>query len=220
MKTILILLLLLCQRGFSQRIILDRDHLKAVMENNAARISAELFHIGSLEDINGRQKEISRNLGAVILTEQLIFSSLTQVDQGLKSAMAVRQIGQLSLEIISESRAVLGQAAAAPYLLAFAEATCRQLSDRGLKLAGEVSVLILKEGKDLLIDFAKRDALLKKISLELKTIRALLFSIKKCMYWARVKGVLHSVNPFGGFVNTDKRMVENLLLDLKTLKQK
>jgi len=220
MKTILCLLLLLCQQGFSQQIVLDRGHLKSVVENNAIRISAELSHADRLEKINSGLGQIKLNMGAVILTEELIFRSLTQVDQGLKSAMAIKQIGEVSLDILSESRAVLKVASQAPYLLLFAQATCQQMADRGVRLAEEVSSLVLKERSDLLMDFSKRDALLGKISLELKTIRALLYSIKKCMYWARVNGLLHSVNPFGGFINTDKRMVENLLLNLKTLKEK
>jgi len=220
MKTILFVLLLLCHNGFSQRIVLDRGHLKSVVENNAVRISSELIHGERLEQINSGLGQIKLNMGAVILTEELIFRSLTQVDQGLKSAMAVKQIGEVSLEILSESRAVLKAASQAPYLLLFAQATCQQMADRGVKLAGEVSSVVLKERSDLLMDFSKRDALLGKISLELKTIRALLYSIKKCMYWAKINGLLHTVNPFGGFINTDKRMVENLLLNLKSLKEK
>jgi hypothetical protein len=216
----LFLLLLLSQRGFPQRIVIDRGHLAAVMENNAVRLSAELSHQQNLRDIDEALKAVHVNLGAVIFTEQLVYRSMTEVDQGLKSAMAVRQISALSLEIISESRGILALAVSAPHLLLFAEQTTRQMSGRGASLATEVAGLVLKEREDLLLDFGKRDALLKKISLELKTIRALLFSIKKCMYWAKARGLLHSVNPYAGFINTDKRMVENLLLNYKTLKQK
>jgi hypothetical protein len=208
----LFLLLLLSQRSFPQRIVIDRGHLAAVMENNAVRLSAELSHQQNLRDIDEALKAVHVNLGAVIFTEQLVYRSMTEVDQGLKSAMAVRQISALSLEIISESRGILALAVSTPHLLLFAE--------QATSLATEVAGLVLKEREDLMLDFGKRDALLKKISLELKTIRALLFSIKKCMYWAKARGLLHSVNPYAGFINTDKRMVENLLLNYKTLKQK
>jgi hypothetical protein len=216
----LFLLLLLSQRSFPQRIVLDRAHLSTVVENNAVRLSTELSHQQNLHAIHEALNAVQVNLGAVIFTEQLIFRSLAEVDQGLKSAMAVRQISALSLEIIAESRGILALAASAPHLLLFAEQTTRLMSGRGTRLATEVADLVLKERGDLLLDFGKRDALLKKISLELKTIRALLFSMKKCMYWAKAKGLLRSVNPFAGFINTDKRMVENLLLNYKTLKQK
>jgi len=221
MKAILLFFLLLgALVSTAQRIVLDRGHLKSVTENNLARISAELSHGRALQDIDDRLGEIHLNLGSVILTERLIYRSLTQVDQGLKNAMALRQIGELSLEIITQSREVLTMASSAPHLLLFAERTCAQMAARGTRLVGEVSALVLKEGPDLLLDFSKRDALLKKISLELKTIRALLFSIKKCMYWAKINGIWRSANPFSGFINTDKRTVENLLLSYKILKKK
>ncbi|WP_316824757.1 hypothetical protein [Pedobacter miscanthi] len=220
MKIWPLLLLLIAQAASAQRIIIDRGHLKAVLENNAARLSAEQGYQHGLGETGSALKDIQLNLSAVILTEQLIYNSLAQVDQGLKSALAVRQIGSLTLEILSAGRQVVSQAASSPQLLPFAEQTCRQLAGRGIRLADEVSALVLKEGENVLMDFGKRDALLKKISLELKTIRALLYSMQKCMYWAARRGLLRLVNPFSGFVNTDKRMVENLLLNYKTIRKK
>lgn len=221
MKLILLLFALSCStRVLAQRIVLDRRHFAIVNENNAVRLSAELSHQSDLREITSHLKDIQLNLTGVILTEQLIYASLTQVENGLKSAYALRQIAELSLEIIAESKEVLDAARSSPALLLFAQTNCQQLEGRGVKLVQEVSTVVMREGENLLMDYASRDSLLKKISLELKTIRALLYSIKKCMYWAKVNGMLKTANPFKSFINTDKRMVENLLLNYKTLKTK
>jgi len=221
MKLILLLFALSCStRVLAQRIVFDRLHFAIVNENNAVRLSAELSHQSDLREITSHLKDIQLNLTGVILTEQLIYASLTQVENGLKSAFALRQIGELSLEIITESKEVLDAARSSPALLLFAQTNCQQLEGRGIRLVQEVSTVVMREGENLLMDYASRDALLKKISLELKTIRALLYSIKKCMYWAKVNGMLKTANPFKSFINTDKRMVENLLLNYKTLKTK
>jgi len=221
MKLLLLLFGLgLATQALAQRIVFDRRHFSIVNENNAVRLSAELAHQSDLREITTQFKQIQLNLAGVILTEQLIYACLTQVENGLKSAQALRGIGELSAEIIAESNAVLDAARSSPALLLFAQGTCTQLRDRGLRLVQQVSAVVIKEGENLLMDYASRDQLLKKISLELKTIRALLYSIKKCMYWAKVNGMLKTVNPYKGFINTDKRMVENLLLNLKTLKRK
>jgi len=217
-KLLLLLLMTLSIKAKAQRVVLDRNHLAIVIENNAARLSAELAHQNRLEGLNSRLKQIQLNLDGVILTEALIYSSLSQLDQGMKSLSALTQIGGLSLEIITEAKSVISSASSSPALLLFAQQSCNQLATRGVSLASEVNTIILKEGQNLLMDYEKRDALLKKISLELKTIRALLYSINKCMYWAKINGVFRSANPFRGFINTDKRMVENLLLNYKTLK--
>lgn len=221
MKLILLLLALSFNlQATAQRIVFDRRHFAIVNENNAVRLSAELRHQSDLRAITSQFKQIQLNLAGVILTEQLIYASLTQVENGLKSAWALRQIGQLSAEIIAESKGVLNAARSSPALLLFAQASCEQLRDRGFRLVQQVSAVVIKERENLLMDYARRDQLLKKISLELKTIRALLYSIRKCMYWAKVNGMLKTVNPYKGFINTDKRMVENLLFNLKTLKRK
>lgn len=221
MKLILLLFALsFSTRVLAQRIVFDRRHFAIVNENNAVRLSAELSHQSDLREITSHLKDIQLNLTGVILTEQLIYASLTQVENGLKSAYALRQIGELSLEIFTESKEVLDAARSSPALLLFAQTNCQQLEGRGVKLVQEVSRVVMREGENLLMDYASRDALLKKISLELKTIRALLYSIKKCMYWAKVNGMLKTANPFKSFINTDKRMVENLLLNYKTLKRK
>lgn len=221
MKLILLFFALSCSTCvLAQRIVFDRRHFEIVSENNAVRLSAELSHQSDLREITSHLKDIQLNLTGVILTEQLIYAALTQVENGLKSAYALRQIGELSLEIIAESKEVLDAARSSPALLLFAQTNCQQLEGRGLKLVQEVSAVVMREGENLLMDYASRDALLKKISLELKTIRALLYSIKKCMYWAKINGMLQTANPFKSFINTDKRMVENLLLNYKTLKRK
>lgn len=221
MKLILLLLVLSFNlQATAQRIVFDRRHFAIVNENNAVRLSAELAHQSDLRAITSHFKQIQLNLAGVILTEQLIYASLTQVENGLKSARVLRQIGQLSAEIIAESNGVLDAARSSPALLLFAQGSCEQLRDRGLRLVQQVSAVVIKEGENLLMDYASRDQLLKKISLELKTIRALLYSIKKCMYWAKVNGMLKTINPYKDFINTDKRMVENLLFNLKTLKRK
>jgi len=221
MKLILLLFALsFSTRVLAQRIVFDRRHFAIVNENNAVRLSAELSHQSDLREITSHLKDIQLNLTGVILTEQLIYASLTQVENGLKSAYALRQIAELSLEIFTESKEVLDAARSSPALLLFVQTNCQQLEGRGVKLVQEVSTVVMREGENLLMDYASRDALLKKISLELKTIRALLYSIKKCMYWAKVNGMLQTANPFKSFINTDKRMVENLLLNYKTLKRK
>lgn len=221
MKPILLLIALsVSAQALAQRIVFDRRHFAIVNENNAVRLSAELAHQSDLREITAQFKQIQLNLAGVILTEQLIYACLTQVENGLKSTQALRQIGQLSAEIIAESSTVLDAAPSSPALLLFAQQSCAQLKERGFRLVQQVSAVVIKEGENLLMDYASRDQLLKKISLELKTIRALIYSIKKCMYWAKVNGMLKTVNPYKGFINTDRRMVENLLFNLKTLKRK
>ena len=204
---------------FAQRVVFDRDHFNIVNENGAVRLAAENTYHGYLSNINKRLSDINVNLSAVVTVQSIILSSLNQVDQGLKSALAVRQIGSLVSEIAMESTEMIEMAKSDPHLLLFAETVSRQLRDRGINLFSEVSAFVLKEGEDVLMDFEKRDALLKKIALELRVIRALVFSMKKSIYWAKANGLLRSLNPYQGFINQDLRLGSDVLFKSKLLKQ-
>jgi len=211
MKILFVFSLLLWFRSSAQTVVFDREHLSIVNQNGFARISGELTHNLWAESIQRKLSDININLSSVVLVQDIILKSLTQVDQGLKSALAVKQIGELCSEIYSSSGDMIEVARSNPALLLFAESVANQAKNRGLKLLSEVSELVLKEGDNVLMDYEKRDALLKKIALELRVIRALVFSMEKSMYWAKVKGILKSVNPFQGFINRDQQLVNSIL---------
>ncbi|MFC4143536.1 hypothetical protein ACFSNA_02510 [Pedobacter mendelii] len=206
-------------QAYAQRVIFDRGHFNIVNENGAVRLAAENTYHSYLSNINNRLSDIDLNLSAVVTVQSIILSSLSQVDQGLKSALAVRQIGSLVAEIAMESNEMIEMAKSDPHLLLLAEAVSQQLRDRGINLFSEVSTFVLKEGENVLMDFEKRDALLKKIALELRVISALVFSMKKSMYWAKTNGLLRSLNPYQGFINQDLRLGNDILFKSKLLKQ-
>ncbi|WP_431294505.1 hypothetical protein [Pedobacter sp. P26] len=215
----MVLLLALTFSVQAQRLVFDRGHFAIVNENGTIRLAAENTYGNYQNTINNRLSDINVNLGAVVMVQSLILSSLREVDQGLKSAIAVRQIGNLVAEITLESNGMLAMARSDPHLLLFAEDVARQVKNRGIGLFSEVSSFVLKEGENVLMDFEKRDALLKKIALELRVIRALVFSMKKSMYWAKMNGLLHSLNPYQDFINQDLRTADDILFKSKLLKQ-
>lgn len=216
---LIILSFALCLSAHSQRVVFDRGHFAIVNENGAVRLAAENAYGNYHSTINNRLSDININLGAVVMVQHLILSSLREVDQGLKSAIAVRQIGSLVAEITSESNGMIAMARSDPHLLLFAEDVASQVKNRGIGLFSEVSSFVLKEGENVLMDFEKRDALLKKIALELRVIRALIFSMKKSMYWAKMNGVFHSLNPYQDFINQDLRLTNDILFKSKLIKR-
>lgn len=219
MKNIILpFLLALAISGFGQRVVFDRNHFNIVNENGAVRLAAENTHNSYLNTINNRLNDINVNLSSVVLVQNMILSSLAQVDGALRHAIAVRQIGEICDDIFSESNELVQMARDNPALLLFAEDVARQLKDRGVRLATEVSSFVLKEGENVLMDFEKRDALLKKIALELRVMRALVFSMKKSMYWARVNGILKTANPFRFYINQDKWLVDEIIRKYNLLK--
>ena len=211
--------LALLNYSYAQQVIFDREHFSIVNQNGLARLSAELALQSSYNRIKADLDDIEINIGSLILTEQLIFSSLTQVDQGLKSGLMIQDISQLLNEIYQQSSELVSYASSRPELLLFAERFSKQLKTRGVNLLTQVSDHILAEKADLLMNAEKRDALLRKISLELRLIRSLVFSMRKSMFWAAQRSLISQVNPFKGFLNIDKRMVDQIISRYKTLKK-
>ncbi|MFD1771358.1 hypothetical protein [Sphingobacterium suaedae] len=192
-------------------IIIDPKHLAIVNENGAVRLASENMHNSMLSNIRKNIDDIHLNISAVALVQRLIHRSLTEVDQALKSGKAVVQLSRLINDIVSQSGKMLEIAKDQPLLILFAEGLARDLKERGMQLASEVSSFILKEGSSVLMDFQKRDQLLAKVILELKVMRALLYSMERAMQWAKTNGMLRSANPFKDFINKDRRKAEEIL---------
>ncbi len=203
----------------AQSVVFDPEHFAIVNENGAVRLAAENTHNNYLNTIRIRLDDINLNISSVVLVQTLIHNSLTQVNQALKSGIAATQIVQISSDIVRESNAMIAIASSEPYLLLFAEDVARQMKSRGITLVSEVSAFVLKEGSNVLMDYEKRDALLRKIILELKVMRALCYSMGRSMYWAKVNGVLKTANPYRNFVNQDARMADDIIRNYQLLKQ-
>ena len=203
----------------AQSIVFDPGHFAIVNENGLARLAAENTHNNYLNIIRNRLDDINLNISSVVMVQNLIRNSLTQVNQALKSGIAATQVVQISSEIVQESNAMIAIASSEPYLLLFSEDVARQMKSRGINLVSEVSAFVLKEGGNVLMDYEKRDALLRKVILELKVMRALCYSMGRSMYWAKMNGVLKTANPYRDFINQDTRMADDIIRNYQLLKE-
>lgn len=159
--------------------ISDTRHLAIVNENAAVRYAAEATHNSYLSTINQKIDDIKINISSVILVQDMVYRSLAEVNSALRAGLTVRQIGGIASEIIRECDLMVKTARNSPHLLLFAEDVAAHMKSRGVNLAMEVSDFILKEGSNVLMDYEKRDALLRKIVLELRVMRALAFSMHR-----------------------------------------
>ncbi len=170
-----------------------------------------------MNNIRNSLDDININVSSVVMVQTMIHNSLAQVNRALKSGIALVQIGEISIEIIQESNAMIDIAGNEPYLLLFAEDVARQMKTRGINLVSEVSAFVLKEGGNVLMDYEKRDILLRKIILELKVMRALCYSMGRSMYWAKTNGVLKTANPYRNFINQDVQKAREIISNINAL---
>ena len=217
---IIIFCLLFSSLGICQtpiQLIYDAGHLKEINENALVRLSAENQKNAILEQIHSKTNDIQLNLSSVSLTQQIIHQAFTTVDQAIKSSKMVLEIYAVSKQIIDLSEQILQQARAEPHLLLFAQNLTTSFKERSLKMASEVSEFILTQGIAAMMDHAKRDALLKRISIDLHIIRALVFSIHKTISYVKLNGIYRSLNPYQQYINQDKQKADQILLYYKLL---
>lgn len=224
MNYFLFLLMVLCFKFSAGQgyvtIISDTKHLAIVNENGAARLASESTHNSMLKQINRNLDDINLNLSSLIVVQQVIYRSLYEVSNALRTGRSVRQVSSLIAEIINQSKSLVDISKNEPWLLLVAEGTANQIKQRGINLAAEVSDFVLREGKNVLMDFEKRDFLLRKIIIELKVMRALLFSMERSIYWSKINGVIKTVNPFKDFVNKDVRKADEILRNYRIVNPK
>ncbi|WP_443944254.1 hypothetical protein ACJVDH_15190 [Pedobacter sp. AW1-32] len=203
----------------AQQTVFDREHFTRVIENATVRQAAELSGHALLDESKDHLEAVQTKLAATAAIELIIYRSLTQVDAALRSSLRVAQVGQLCSEIFSSCADLSSLAAQHPQFIPFANQSIDALYSRSIKLSMELSELILKEQSSLILDLEKREALLGKVLLELRVIRAGIYSIQKSIFWASQRGLLKSVNPFSSQIASDERAIGRIIQQIKTLKK-
>ena len=203
---------------FAQTVVFDREHFLIVNENAAIRNVSEIGYQESLTRIRENTDDIGLNVSSLALVETMIYRSLGQVNEGLKDAIQVKQIGKTLQRIYSLSDETMTIASKNPVLLLFAETYIRQAKERSFLLVSEVSAFVLAEGKNLLINPNVRDQLLVKIQNEIDLIASYLLAVKKSMYWANVNGVLKKLNPYQVGIDQNLNLINQILIHKQSLR--
>ena len=189
-----------------------------VNENATIRNVSEIGYQESLTRVRENTDDIGLNVSSLALVETMIYRSLGQVNEGLKDAIQVKQIGETLQRIYSLSDETMTIASENPVLLLFAETYIRQAKERSFLLVTEVSAFVLAEGKNLLINPNVRDQLLVKIQNEIDLIASYLLAVKNSMYWANINGVLKRLNPYQADIDQNLNLINQILIHKQSLR--
>lgn len=203
----------------AQTIIFDENHFRIVNENAVMRNVSEIGYQESLEGIRQNTDDIGIQISSLALVQTLIHGSLSEVNEALKDAIQVKQMGRTIQGIFILSEEALELAATDPVLLLFAETYIRQAKERGLALVADVSEFVLAEGAEVLINHNVRDELIANVRIELQLIQSYMLAVKNAMYWAKMSGVLKKLNPYQSYLNQDIFLINQILNQKKTLER-
>lgn len=203
--------------SYGQTVIFDKAHFSIVNANAAVRNASEIGYHQTLNIIRQNTDDVILNSSSLALVQTMIVNSLTQINEGFKDAIQVRMIAETVLDISSISAEAFRLAGDNPILFLFVEEYTAQAKNRSLKLATEVSSLILKEGDNLLMNYNVRDELLDSVQKELQVILALVLAAKNSIYWAKTNGIIRSLNPYQAYINRDLGLINEIIIKQKIL---
>ena len=203
----------------AQEVVFDPQHFAAVMENGAARNSAEVSHNQYLSKIDNNLNDIGINVSSVVLAQTIIYNALSDVNSALKDGMAVKNMSVMIDDMISYLNQCLTLAKTQPYLVLFASNIESEMVTKCIGLLSQVSGFILKEGGNVLADYNARDQLLAKVNQQLAILDGLAYGAWRAMYWAKERGLIASINPWQNYINKDKLFVQQIIGNAKYLRQ-
>ncbi|SDH29942.1 hypothetical protein [Mucilaginibacter gossypii] len=218
-KTLLIFILLSVLTGaFAQELVVDPAVSGAIAVNSAI-INGQLNTTNDkLNLIQKGQLAVSGQLLIVNSLQNKIYQGLSQVASVINNLTTIKEIAECGSDIITDVESSVKLAKSDPVLLLFAEQGARDFETRAATLAADVSAFVLKGGNSNLMDSGERGKLLNHIADEMRILRGIAYGMDRAMYWAKINGIFHSLNPWAEWQNQDVRIANDVLTNAKYLK--
>jgi len=222
MKTILLFLILLpiliFKAAFAQEIVVDPATSAAIAVNSAV-INGQLNTTNNnLSAIQKGQLAVTGQLVIINDLQNKIYTGLSQVASVINNLTSIKEIASCGTDIVNDVGQAITIAKSDPVLLLFAEEGAREFQTRAVTLAADVSAFVLKGGSNLM-DAGERGKLLNHIESEMQILRGIAYGMGRAMYWAKMRGIWASLNPWAEWKNMDVQIANDVLNNAKYLKQ-
>jgi len=219
MKILSIILMVLSLHLANAQVYIDHT-VAAATATHAGVINNQLNNVN--ENLTLIQRGQLAMTGQLTIANELqnhIYRGLSEVSGVMRSLLAVKDITEISSDILENVDKALLIAKANPILLLFAEEGAREFKTRATNLALEVGTFALKGGKENLMDSGERAKILNFIRTELNILRGIAFGMQRSMFWAQQRGILQSLNPYSTFINIDKSIADDIIRNSKLVKK-
>jgi len=222
MKTKFLIMFLFClflKIANAQELVVDPT-TSAAIAVNAAVINGQLNTTNNnLSLIQKGQLAVTGQLTIANTLQNDIYKGLSQVASIISNLESIKEIATCGTDIISDVEQAEKLAQADPVLLLFAEQGAREFETRSVALAGDVSAFVLQAGGKNLMDSGERAKLLNHIESQMQILRGISYGMQRAMYWAKMRGIFQSLNPWATWQNEDKQIAISVLNNAKYLKQ-
>lgn len=215
---LILLPLLLSKAVFGQEIVVDPATSAAIAVNSAV-INGQLNTTNNnLSLIQKGQLAVTGQLVIVNDLQNKIYKGLSQVASVINNLTSIKEIASCGTDIVNDVGQAVTIAKSDPVLLLFAEEGAREFETRAVTLSADVSAFVLKGGNNLM-DAGERGKLLNHIESEMEILRGIAYGMGRAMYWAKMRGIWASLNPWSEWKNMDVQIANDVLNNAKYLKQ-
>lgn len=205
--------------SFAQTLTVD-PLVSGAIAINAGVINGQLNTTNNkLDLIQKGQLAVTGQLVIVNNLQNKIYQGLSQVASVINNLNTVKEIAQCGVDIIGDVEESVRLAKSNPALLLFAERGARDFQTRAATISAEVSTFVLQGGTKNLMDSGERGKLLNHIADEMRILRGIAYGMSRAMYWAKINGILRSLNPWAEWQNQDVRIANDVLTNAKYLRQ-
>ena len=219
MKRYLLLAFSFCLSGLAraQEIVIDPVTSGAMLTNSAVINSQLNTTNNKLNAIQLGQLAVAGQLTIVNDLQNKIYKGLSEVAAVINNLYSIKDISETGSDIVSDVNKAVQTARSNPALLLFAQQGAQDFERRAVALAADVSGYVLQGGKANLMDSGERGKLLNHIVVELHVLRGIAYGMQRAMYWAQLRGIWASLNPWATWQNEDVRIANSVLAEAKYL---
>lgn len=218
MHFLMLLPLLIFRAAFAQEIVVDPTTSAAILVNSGVINSQLNTTNNNLSAIQKGQLAITGQLVIVNDLQNKIYKGLSQVASVISNLTSIKEIASCGTDIVNDVGQAVTIAKSDPVLLLFAEQGAREFETRAVTLSADVSAFVLKGGSNLM-DAGERGKLLNHIEREMEILRGIAYGMGRAMYWAKMRGIWASLNPWEEWKNMDVQIANDVINNAKYLKQ-
>jgi hypothetical protein len=219
MKYLLLLSLCFALPAQAQELVVDPVTSGSMLASSAVINSQLNTTNNKLTAIQTGQLAVAGQLVIVNDLQNKIYKGLSEVASVINNLNSIKEIAETGSDIVSDVNKAVQTARSNPVLLLFAQKGAQDFEQRAVALATDVSAYVLKGGSDNLMDSSERGKLLNHICSELRILRGLAYGMQRAMYWAQMRGIWASLNPWSTWQNEDVRIANSVISEAQYLKR-
>jgi len=192
--------------------------MAAITENQVSRTGSEWILGEQAKKIRNSTIAINANMAVVWATKDLIYRSLTNVDEALKDGREMTYIGDLLSDMFAEAREMTRLSDKVPRYAPLIRNGAQKAAKQAVDLFSEIARFVNKGGQEAMMDHNTRDELLRDITHRLQLMLAEMSVMRQSVQWAGANERWSSLGPFAEWANRDRQIMDEILRKADELK--